>query len=52
MFDLEGISPIGLLYHGDAYVKEFDAKVIKILKTQNRENIVVWDKKAFYPEIS
>jgi len=48
MFDLEGILPTRLLYHEDAYVKEFDAEVIKILRTENCETVVVLDKTAFY----
>jgi Ser-tRNA(Ala) deacylase AlaX len=46
---LDGISPTHLLYYEDAYVKKFNARVVKILKTENGETGVVLDKTAFYP---
>jgi len=49
MFDLSGIPPTHLLYYEDAYVKEFDSNVIRVLKTENRETGVILDKTAFYP---
>ncbi len=49
MLDLSGIPPTRLLYYEDAYVKEFEAKVIKVLKTENRETGVILDETAFYP---
>lgn len=49
MLDLSGIPPTRLLYYEDAYVKEFDSTVIKILKTENRETGVILDETAFYP---
>jgi len=37
-----------LLYYKDAYLKEFDAKILKIQKT-NGEHHIVLDQTAFYP---
>ena len=37
-----------LLYYEDAYLKEFDAKILKIQKT-NGEHHIVLDQTAFYP---
>ena len=44
-----GIVPTRLLYYEDAYVKEFDTRVIKILKMENGETGVVLHETAFYP---
>jgi Ser-tRNA(Ala) deacylase AlaX len=49
MSELSGMTPTRLLYYEDAYVKEFDARVIKILKIENGETGVVLDRTAFYP---
>jgi len=48
MPELSGIPSTRLLYYEDAYVKEFDARVIKILKLENGETGVVLDETAFY----
>jgi Ser-tRNA(Ala) deacylase AlaX len=37
-----------LLYYKDAYLKEFDAKILKLQKT-NEEYCIVLDQTAFYP---
>lgn len=44
----EGTPPTQLLYYKDAYLKEFDAKILKIQKT-NEEYDIVLDQTAFYP---
>ncbi len=49
MLDLSGIPPTRLLYYEDAYVKEFDSNVVKVLKTENHEAGVILDETAFYP---
>jgi len=49
MPELSGILPTRLLCYEDAYVKEFEARVIKILKMENGETGVVLDRTAFYP---
>jgi len=49
MPELSGIAPTRLLYYEDAYVKEFDTRVIKILKMENGETGVVLDETAFFP---
>lgn len=49
MLDLSGIPPTHLLYYEDAYVKEFDSNVVKVLKTENHETGVILDETAFYP---
>lgn len=49
MLDLSGIPPTHLLYYEDAYVKEFDSNVVKVLKTENHETSVILDGTAFYP---
>ena len=43
---LEGLPPTELLYYKDAYVREFKARVLKVLEGR----YVVLDKTAFYPE--
>jgi len=48
MSELSGIAPTRLLYYEDAYVKEFDARVIKILRMEQGETGVVLDKTAVY----
>ncbi len=49
MLDLEGTPPTQLLYYEDAYIREFEAKNVKILKTEACETGLVLDKTAFYP---
>jgi Ser-tRNA(Ala) deacylase AlaX len=49
MLDLTGIPPTQLLYYEDAYTKEFDSNVIRVLKTENHETGVTLDETAFYP---
>jgi misacylated tRNA(Ala) deacylase len=49
MLDLEGIPPTHLLYYKDAYMKEFEAKIVKILKTETGETGLALDETAFYP---
>ena len=49
MSDLEGTPPTQLLYYEDAYIREFEAKIVKILKTEADETGLVLDKTAFYP---
>lgn len=49
MLDSEGTPPTRLLYYEDAYMKEFEAKIVKILKTEAGETGLVLDKTAFYP---
>lgn len=49
MPELSGILPTRLLCYEDAYVKEFEARVIKIVKPENGETGVVLDRTAFYP---
>ncbi len=46
---LKGTPQTELLYYEDPYIDEFKAKVIKKLRV-NGENWVVLDKTAFYPE--
>jgi len=48
MLDLSGIPPTHLLYYEDAYVKEFDSTVTKVLKTEEHETGVILDETAFY----
>jgi Ser-tRNA(Ala) deacylase AlaX len=49
MLDLSEIPPTHLLYYKDAYVKEFDSNVVKVLKTENYETGVILDETALYP---
>ena len=49
MPESSGILPTHLLYYEDAYMKEFEARVIKIVKSENGETGVVLDRTAFYP---
>jgi Ser-tRNA(Ala) deacylase AlaX len=49
MPELSGIPPTRLLCYEDAYVKEFDARVIKIVKSENGETGMVLDRTALYP---
>jgi misacylated tRNA(Ala) deacylase len=49
MPELSGIPPTRLLYYENAYVKEFDTRLIKILKIENGETGVVLHETAFYP---
>jgi Ser-tRNA(Ala) deacylase AlaX len=49
MLDLEGIPPTRLLYYKDAYMKEFKAKIVKILKTEAGETGLALDETVFYP---
>jgi misacylated tRNA(Ala) deacylase len=49
MPELSGTLPTRLLYYEDAYVKKFEARVIKIAKMENRETGIVLDRTAFYP---
>jgi misacylated tRNA(Ala) deacylase len=49
MLNQEEITPTRLLYYDDAYTREFDAEIIKILKTEAGEIGLVLDKTAFYP---
>jgi len=49
MPELSGMPPTRLLYYENAYVKEFDTRVIKILKMENGETGVVLDETAFFP---
>ena len=49
MPELSGMPPTHLLYYENAYVKEFDTRVIKILKMENGETGVVLHETAFYP---
>jgi len=49
MPELSGILPTRLLFYEDTYVKQFEARVIKILKMGNRETGVVLDRTVFYP---
>ena len=49
MSELSGILPTRLLCYEDAYVKEFEARAIKIAKMENGETGVVLDRTAFYP---
>ena len=44
--ELEGLPPTKLLYYEDAYVREFNAKVLRVLDGR----YVVLDRTAFYPE--
>jgi len=44
----EDTPPTQLLYYKDAYLKEFDAKILKIQET-NEEHHIVLDQTAFYP---
>ena len=43
---LSDLPPTRMLYYKDAYIKEFEAKVLKVVENQ----YVVLDKTAFYPE--
>ena len=45
---IEETPPTQLLYYKDAYIREFDAKVLKIQKP-NEEYQIVLDQTAFYP---
>jgi alanyl-tRNA synthetase len=49
MPELSEIPSTRLLYYEDAYVKEFDARVIKILKMEKGETGIVLDETSFYP---
>lgn len=49
MPELSGILPTRLLYYEDAYVKEFEARVIKIMKSENGEKGAILDRTVFYP---
>lgn len=49
MPESSGIPPTRLLCYEDAYLKEFDTKVIKISKMENGETGVVLHETAFYP---
>jgi len=49
MSESSGMPSTRLLCYEDAYVKEFEARVIKILKMENGETGVVLDETAFYP---
>ncbi|MDR0318799.1 MAG: alanine--tRNA ligase, partial [Nitrososphaerota archaeon] len=44
--NVEALLPTGLLYYADAYLKEFEAKVLKVIN----EKYVVLDRTCFYPE--
>jgi len=44
----EETPPTRLLYYEDAYIKEFDGKVLKILKIDDRHGVIL-DRTAFYP---
>jgi len=43
---VETLPPTELLYYVDAYLKEFEAKILKVIN----ENYVVLDRTCFYPE--
>ncbi|MBR9682687.1 MAG: alanine--tRNA ligase, partial [Candidatus Aenigmarchaeota archaeon] len=47
-FDITGILPTDLLYRGDEHLLNFNAKVLKILKDDNGQ-FVILDQTAFYP---
>jgi len=49
MPELSGIPPTRLLYYENAYVKEFDTRVVQILRMENGETGVVLDRTVFYP---
>jgi misacylated tRNA(Ala) deacylase len=49
MPESSGTLPTHLLCYEDAYVKEFEARVIKIVKMENGETGVVLDRTVFYP---
>ena len=49
MPESSGILPTRLLYYEDAYVKEFEARVIKIMKSENGEKGAILDRTVFYP---
>jgi len=42
------IQPTKLLFYDDAYLKEFDAEILKVAKLDNRYGVVL-DRTAFYP---
>jgi len=42
------VPPTRLLYYEDAYLREFDARVLKTLKIDNRYGLIL-DRTAFYP---
>jgi alanyl-tRNA synthetase len=42
------MQPTKLLYYDDAYLKEFDAEILRIIKLDNRYGVVL-DRTAFYP---
>jgi len=44
----EEIPPTRLLYYEDAYLREFDARVLKTLKIDDRYGLIL-DRTAFYP---
>ncbi len=44
--EVEALPPTEPLYYSDAYIKEFEAKVLKIIN----ENSVVLERTCFYPE--
>jgi len=47
MSELSEMPPTRLVYYEDAYMKEFEARVIKI-KSENGETGVVLDRTVFY----
>lgn len=49
MLDLTGIPPTHLIYCEDAYAKEFDSNVIRVLKTEDHETGMILDETTFYP---
>ena len=49
MPELSGIPSTRLLYYENAYVKEFDTRVVQILRMENGETGVVLDETAFFP---
>ena len=44
----EEVPPTRLLYYEDAYLKEFEARVLKTLKIEDRYGLIL-DRTAFYP---
>jgi len=44
----KGSQPTKLLYYDDAYLKEFDAEILKIAKLDNRYSVIL-NRTAFYP---
>jgi alanyl-tRNA synthetase len=45
---LSGMQPTKLLYYDDAYLREFDAKILKVARHNDRYGVVL-DRTAFYP---